>query len=186
MKDLSYLHLGANQLMGKILASLGNISKLSFLVLGYNQLSAPVPPTLGNNVALNVLHLGFNNLEGNLDFLPDLSRCRQLQILIIGKNNIIGVLPSHVGNLSSQLFTFILGYNKLIGGLPISISNMSSLLDEVEDTDKAILGSPSAASNCALIVPRSRHDMGSGSGTTWPALAQMNCNSWSLLMRVIL
>jgi hypothetical protein len=72
------------------------------------------------------------------------------------------------------------------GGMPRSGGSPSKKIDEVEDTDKAILGSPLAASNCALTVPRSRRDMGGGFGTTWPALTRTNYNSWSLLMPVIL
>jgi hypothetical protein len=72
------------------------------------------------------------------------------------------------------------------GGMPRSGGSPSKKIDEVEDTDKAILRSPSAASNCALTVPRSRHDMGGGSGMSWPALTRMNYKSWSLLIRMIL
>ncbi|XP_071674549.1 uncharacterized protein [Lolium perenne] len=127
MSELSHMYLGTNQLTGKIPASLGNLSKLSYLALQYNQMSGQVPTTLGNNEALYWLDLRVNNLEGNLDFLSALSKCRHLQILGLEANYFTGVLPSHLGNLSSQLITFAVGYNNLIGGVPAAISNISSL-----------------------------------------------------------
>jgi Leucine-rich repeat (LRR) protein len=95
--------------------------------LQHNQLSGKVPTTLGHNTALYKLDLSGNNFVGNLDFLSDLSKCTQLQNLILQDNSFTGILPSNVGNLSSQLITFIVGYNKLTGGLPVAISNVTSL-----------------------------------------------------------
>ncbi|CAM0943863.1 unnamed protein product [Alopecurus aequalis] len=127
MQELSILYLGGNQLIGEIPASLGNVSKLFDLYLRENQLSGQVPTTLGENTALYKLDLSQNNLVGNLDFLSSLSKCRQLQNLILEVNSFTGLLPSSVGNLTSRLVTFLVGYNKLIGGLPVEISNLSNL-----------------------------------------------------------
>jgi hypothetical protein len=68
-----------------------------------------------------------NNLTGNLDFLLALSKCRQLQILDVGSNSFTGVLPSYVGNLSTQLTMFLADNNMLIDGLPLAISNLSNI-----------------------------------------------------------
>ncbi|KAJ1254237.1 hypothetical protein BS78_K100800 [Paspalum vaginatum] len=127
LQKLSYLHLGSNQLTGPIPASFGNLSRVSFLDLQDNQLYSSVPATLGNMQALNTLSLILNNLEGNLDFLSSLSKCRQLEVLDISFNSFSGLIPDHVGNLSSQLFWFIAGQNNLTGGLPSTLSNLSSL-----------------------------------------------------------
>ncbi|XP_044946035.1 probable LRR receptor-like serine/threonine-protein kinase At3g47570 [Hordeum vulgare subsp. vulgare] len=127
MHELSYMYLGGNQLTGKIPPSLGNLSNLYFLALGSNQLSGQVPTTIGKNSALNTLDLSNNNLDGNLDFLSSLSKCRELQILVIQSNYFTGILHGHMGNLSSQLITFAAGYNKLTGGIPTSISNITNL-----------------------------------------------------------
>ncbi|VAH69198.1 unnamed protein product [Triticum turgidum subsp. durum] len=127
MHELSYMYLGGNKLTGKIPASLGNLSNLYFLSLGSNQLSGQVPTTIGENSALNTLDLTNNNLEGNIDFLSTLSKCRELQLLMIQSNYFTGVLHGHVGNLSSQLITFTTGDNKLTGGIPTTISNLTNL-----------------------------------------------------------
>ncbi|CAM0878315.1 unnamed protein product [Alopecurus aequalis] len=127
LSELTYLYLGGNQLTGHIPVSLGNLSKLYFLSLTPNQLSGQVPTTIGENRALTFLDLSGNNLEGNLDFLSTLSKCRKLQYLGLQSNSFVGILPSSVGNLSTQLVYFTAGYNKLIGGIPVAISNLSSL-----------------------------------------------------------
>uniref|UniRef100_A0ACD5ZJ34 Uncharacterized protein n=1 Tax=Avena sativa TaxID=4498 RepID=A0ACD5ZJ34_AVESA len=127
MQEMSYLYLGANQLTGEIPSFLGNLSKLSFLSLWEYQFSGQVPRTLGKNTALNWLDLSYNNLVGNLDFLSDLSNCRQLQTLNLEANSFTGLIPSTVGNLTSRLVIFGVGYNKLTGGLPVQISNISNL-----------------------------------------------------------
>ncbi|KAF7069366.1 hypothetical protein CFC21_075007 [Triticum aestivum] len=127
MHELSYMYLGGNQLTGKIPASFGNLSNLYFLSLESNQLSSLVPTTIGENSALVTLDLSGNNLEGNIDFLSALSKCRELQLLVIQSNYFTGVLHGHVGNLSSQLITFTAGYNKLTGGIPTTISNLTNL-----------------------------------------------------------
>ncbi|PNT63060.1 hypothetical protein BRADI_4g10987v3 [Brachypodium distachyon] len=127
MQELSFLHLGGNQLVGTIPSSLGNLSRLSYLYLQANQLSGSVPATLGNIAPLIRLLLYENNLEGNTDFLSTLSNCRQLQLLSIQANSFTGSLHHHVGNLSAQLMTFDASRNMLTGGLPATISNLSRL-----------------------------------------------------------
>ncbi|XP_051230158.1 uncharacterized protein [Lolium perenne] len=127
MQELTYLYLGGNQLTGEVPASLGNFSKLTYLSLRENQLSGQVPTTLADNTLLYKLDLSQNNFVGNLDFLSELSKCRQLKQLILEGNSFTGLLPSSVGNLTSGLVTFFAGFNKLIGGLPGAISNISDL-----------------------------------------------------------
>jgi hypothetical protein len=102
-------------------------------------LSGQVPPTLGENTALYTLDLSHNNLVGNLDFFSDLSKCRQLQELVLQVNSFTGSVPSSVGNLTS-LVNVILGYNKLTGGLPVEISNISNL--ELIDLSNNLLTKP--------------------------------------------
>ncbi|CAL4982533.1 unnamed protein product [Urochloa decumbens] len=131
LRDLTHLGLGSNKLSGPIQTSLQNLSKLSFLSLGANQLSGSVPARFGNYFpAMNRLYLSLNNLDGNLDFLSSLSNCRQLQVLDIWHNNFTGIIPDHVGNLSTKLFWFTAGHNMLtamqnLGRLDVSANYMS-------------------------------------------------------------
>ncbi|KAF7060935.1 hypothetical protein CFC21_067675 [Triticum aestivum] len=140
MQKLSYLHVGYNQFTGNIPDSLWNLSVLSYLNLGTNQLSGQGPSTLEYNADLNVLDLSDNNLDGNLDFLLDLSKCRQLQGIDVQENSFTGILPDLVGNITSRLAIFSAGYNKLTGGLPVAISNISSL--EVIDLSNNLFTEP--------------------------------------------
>lgn len=107
MKKLSYLHLGANQLTGTIQASLGNLSELSLLALETNNLSMSVPPTRGNIAALEKFRVQNNKLDGNMEFLSSLSNCRNLQVINVRSNSLIGSLSDNVGNLTSRLINFI-------------------------------------------------------------------------------
>ncbi|XP_066336126.1 putative receptor-like protein kinase At3g47110 [Miscanthus floridulus] len=124
---LTGLYLGTNQLTGLIPSFLGNFSELSKLCLYRNNFSGSVPPTLGNIPALYKLELHSNNLDGNLNFLSSLSNCRNLQVVALSNNSLVGGLPDHIGNLSTELHWFNVGDNKLNGRLPPSLSNLSHL-----------------------------------------------------------
>jgi hypothetical protein len=56
---------------------------------------------------------------------------------------------------------------------------------EAGASKKAVDGADDAG-NSTLALSRSGHDLGGGTGTTWPTPTRTNYNSWSLLMKVIL
>ncbi|WVZ50633.1 hypothetical protein U9M48_001871 [Paspalum notatum var. saurae] len=118
---------GIPALTGPIPSFLGNFSELSLLNVGANLFSGSAPPALGNIPVLNVLDLSANMLEGNLNFMSSLSNCRKLQGLSLADNYFTGVLPYHIGNLSTELIAFDTSYNTLTGGLPATLSNLSNL-----------------------------------------------------------
>ncbi|KAK4835318.1 hypothetical protein QYF36_008247 [Acer negundo] len=64
--DLRIIHLSHNDLVGKIPAAFGSLSKLASLFLMYNNLHGTIPPSLGNLSLLKTLSLGTNNLEGTI------------------------------------------------------------------------------------------------------------------------
>lgn len=102
LPQLFYLHLAVNQLIGTILATLGNLSYLSYLDLQINPLSGSVPAALGSTLDLSMLVLSGDNLEGNIaDMLSTLSTCRQLQMIVLEVNFFTGRLPNHFINLSA-------------------------------------------------------------------------------------
>ncbi|KAG8374369.1 hypothetical protein BUALT_Bualt11G0124700 [Buddleja alternifolia] len=125
--NLEELQLGDNRLMGVIPNYITNASKLTHLGMYQNSFSGPVP-NFGNLRLLKRLRFWQNNLTGDLRFLSSLTHCRYLQILQISRNQLNGVLPASIGNLSTFLKDFRAVECKITGAIPPEIGNMSSLL----------------------------------------------------------
>lgn len=124
---LSDLLIARNQLRGPIPASLGNLSALSRLDLSTNLLDGSVPATVGSMNSLTYFVIFENSLQGDLKFLSALSNCRKLSVLEIDSNYFTGNLPDYVGNLSSTLQAFIARRNNISGVLPSTVWNLTSL-----------------------------------------------------------
>ncbi|XP_059451248.1 probable LRR receptor-like serine/threonine-protein kinase At3g47570 [Corylus avellana] len=122
---------GVNSFTGPIPVSLSNASRLKELKFSYNDLTGTVPQNLASLqglVKLNFFHnrLG-NGKVGDLNFLDFLANCTSLKVLRLGYNQLGGVLPSSIANLSSQLNLLTLGGNIIHGGIPIGIGNLVNL-----------------------------------------------------------
>nr|XP_010939782.2 probable LRR receptor-like serine/threonine-protein kinase At3g47570 [Elaeis guineensis] len=130
LQSVQWLVLGTNSLTGPIPASLWNASTIEELDLSINSLTGPVPIELGRNMPfLTSLHLGGNYLSGGLDFITSLSNCRVLENLHVEFNELDGVLPASVANLSSNLLKFTAYNNHIIGQIPAGLANLSSLVE---------------------------------------------------------
>lgn len=127
--DLQWLYLGSNRLEGHIPDSLGNASNLVRVDLSTNHFTGQIPSYLGKLSVLNYLNLKSNKLEEkdsqSWEFLSALSNC-PLQTLSLYDNQLHGVLPNSVGNLS-RLQQLNLGKNNLFGTIPPSIGNLRYL-----------------------------------------------------------
>eukprot|EP00762_Andalucia_godoyi_P003573 ANDGO_04360.mRNA.1 MDIS1-interacting receptor like kinase 2 len=139
------LDLSANQLIGSIPPSLGNLShlqfldlfsnqltgsipslglQLQFLILSSNRLEGSIPESLGNLVLLQYLDLDSNELSGTI---PDsLGRLTELVYLDLDSNNLDGSIPPSLGNLRKlqQLYLFS---NQLTGPIPDTFGNLTQL-----------------------------------------------------------
>ena len=84
---------------------------------------------LGN---LSLLNLESNQLQtdgtNSWEFLSSLTNCSQLQTLYLSANNLSGVLPSSVANLSTQLRELRMGLNQISGSIPPGIENLVGLV----------------------------------------------------------
>ncbi|EHA8590704.1 receptor kinase-like protein Xa21 [Cocos nucifera] len=129
LHSLQWLSLENNSVTGPIRASLLNASMISVMDLSFNSLTGPVPVELGRTMPLlTSLYLGGNRLSGGLDFITSLSNCRTLENLHVEHNELDGVLPASIANLSSNLLKFTAHRNHIIGQIPAGFGNLSSLL----------------------------------------------------------
>ncbi|MED6161459.1 hypothetical protein PIB30_060895 [Stylosanthes scabra] len=143
MIQLTMLELGENGLVGNIPPTLGNLSSIVTLSLAENHLQGdithdlgsfrgPIPPTWGRSKDLHFFGINNNSLIGSgtardLDFLSSLINCTNLAMLILQGNNLGGVLPDLIGNLSINLYALDMSNNKISGRLPQGIGNLFGL-----------------------------------------------------------
>ncbi|KAL3719941.1 hypothetical protein ACJRO7_004862 [Eucalyptus globulus] len=145
------IDLSANQLRGNIPEEFGRLFRLKRLNLSYNELGGEIPRNLSSCEGMQVLYLLSNQLSGRIpDELQYLVE-RELIKFVVAKNNLIGEIPSWLGNGSSlaslqlqennlrgripaelgsisRLEILHLGLNNLIGHIPSSIYNLTSLI----------------------------------------------------------
>lgn len=131
--NLIQLFMPANRFEGRIPPSLGNISGLQMIDLSSNNLTGEIPSSFGNLPNLTYVYLSKNMLEASesrqsWEFLHALGNCKNLQKLSLESNQLQGVIPNSVGNLSINLDTLSLGSNNLSGIVPPSIGNLTGLI----------------------------------------------------------
>ncbi|KAI4980550.1 hypothetical protein ZWY2020_021035, partial [Hordeum vulgare] len=130
LPNLQFLFLGENRLEGHIPDSLGNASFLERIDLKSNSFTGQIPSYLGKLHNLKILKLGQNKLEArdnqSWDFLDSLSQC-PLEIFSLYGNQLHGLLPNSIGNLSITLQRLNLGQNNLFGTVPPTIGNYFNL-----------------------------------------------------------
>ncbi|KAH0990015.1 hypothetical protein GBA52_001498 [Prunus armeniaca] len=131
LPNLLYFRTCINQFTGKIPASLHNISGIRSIRLANNLFEGSVPPGLGNLQFLEMYNIGFNQIlsygDDGLSFLTSLTNNTRLQFLGIDDNNLEGVIPESIGNLSGVIEKLYMGGNHIYGHIPSSIGHLSSL-----------------------------------------------------------
>ncbi|PHT97528.1 hypothetical protein BC332_33552 [Capsicum chinense] len=134
LKKLNYLGLSDNQLSGPIPSELGNLIKLNNLGLFTNQLSGSIPILhMSRNILkgkilqclLQYLLMSHNNLSGELP--SSICNLTSLQILDLGRNNLIGAIQQCFGNMTCHLEVLDMQHNNLSGTLPTTFSIGSAL-----------------------------------------------------------
>ncbi|KAJ6824765.1 pentatricopeptide repeat-containing protein, mitochondrial [Iris pallida] len=128
---LNYLAVNSNKMHGSIPMSLSNASLLSRIQLHKNNFNGRIPPNLGSLRHLRFLILSRNHLEAreplDWNFLTSLSNCTLLKVLQLDRNNIGGLLPKSIANISSSLKWLTMGDNSIEGSIPPEIENLVSL-----------------------------------------------------------
>lgn len=134
LRELRFLLLWSNKLVGSIPLGLSNSSNLKWLDLESNSLTGELPTEIVNKMPeLQFLYLSYNHFkshEGNTNLRPffaSLANCSDLQELELAGNNLGGQIPSIIGDLSSNLVQIHLDENLIHGSIPAEISNLVNL-----------------------------------------------------------
>ncbi|KAM0023117.1 putative protein kinase RLK-Pelle-LRR-XII-1 family [Helianthus debilis subsp. tardiflorus] len=131
MPRLVVLSLADNRLTGSLPSSVLSAPQLTVLDVARNNLSGKVMISPRNACSFDILSLSFNSFgTGEADemkFIDDLSICKELGVLDLGNNQLRGVVPESIGNLSTTLYFLSAASNYLSGGLPSSVGNLSGL-----------------------------------------------------------
>ncbi|KAJ1425371.1 Serine/threonine-protein kinase, active site [Sesbania bispinosa] len=135
LKNLEQLHLQANNLSGEIPSSLFNASMLLELVLANNTFTRVIPDSIGNLRNLQLLYLIGNKLTSDpsspeISFLSSLTKCRQLEKILISMNPLNGTLPNSIGTCQTLFKHLMFGVvmSSFGGSLPNEISGMNAVI----------------------------------------------------------
>lgn len=134
LKELRFLLLWSNRLIGRVPPALSNSSNLEWLDLESNMLSGELPSHIISKMPqLQFLYLSYNDFvshDGNTNLEPFFSalvNSSNLQELELAGNNLGGEIPSIIGNLSNNLVQIHLDQNLIYGSIPAQISNLINL-----------------------------------------------------------
>ena len=132
LPNLQLFTVAINNLSGTLPESLSNVSKLERFEVSMNHFSGKVSIDFQNAKNLSWLNMEMNNLgsggAGDLDFITTLTNCSRLQRLAIDDNQIGGLLPNSITNLSTTLALLYLGRNQITGTIPSGITNLVNLI----------------------------------------------------------
>ncbi|CAN8270814.1 unnamed protein product [Cochlearia groenlandica] len=149
LSQLSYMNISYNSFQGNLPFSLDNMTDIAYLDLSHNNFEGEIPKGLFKNCySMEHLRLSHNKLSGEifpekevvffslLEMLMDNNqftgkigqglRLKSLSVLDISNNNLSGVIPSWIDELSS-LSALMLSNNSLEGKIPSSLFNISTL-----------------------------------------------------------
>ncbi|CAL5359493.1 unnamed protein product [Camellia sinensis] len=131
LSKLERIFMGYNQLSGTIPASLVNASGFIDIDLAENAFTGGIPQNLGELQQLELLNFGGNLLGAkktdDWHFLTSLTNCTNLRLLILYRNQLGGVLPTLIANISTKLIGLRLQQNYISGSIPLAIGNLVNL-----------------------------------------------------------
>ncbi|XP_040997714.1 putative leucine-rich repeat receptor-like serine/threonine-protein kinase At2g24130 [Juglans microcarpa x Juglans regia] len=134
LKELRFLLLWSNHLVGSVPQALSNSTKLQWLDLESNLLSGELPSDIVREMpSLEIFYLSYNAFvshDGNTNlepFFASLVNSSNLQELELAGNNLGGEIPYIIGDLSTSLVQIHLDTNLLYGSIPPHISNLVNL-----------------------------------------------------------
>ncbi|XP_062162111.1 probable LRR receptor-like serine/threonine-protein kinase At3g47570 [Alnus glutinosa] len=115
---------------GSIPSSISNASNLERLIFNDNKFTGNMPSFEKLHrlkfFSITSNHLGSGGAD-DLSFLCSLTNATSLELLAINANNFGGLLPECISNLSSTLGTLEVGDNNIVGTIPSGIGNLVNL-----------------------------------------------------------
>uniref|UniRef100_A0A0D9VIP8 non-specific serine/threonine protein kinase n=1 Tax=Leersia perrieri TaxID=77586 RepID=A0A0D9VIP8_9ORYZ len=115
-----------NMFHGYLPSSLVNASYLSRFEVALNHFSGVISPELGGASGIWFSVNAFEANDSNdWEFMTALTNCSQLKILELEQNNLSGIIPDVISNLSLTVLT--LATNKIVGHMPKEIGNLVNL-----------------------------------------------------------
>ncbi|RDY08822.1 putative LRR receptor-like serine/threonine-protein kinase, partial [Mucuna pruriens] len=158
LANLSSLDMSANSLSGAIPPGIGTLSRLQYLNLSNNDL-ASLPAQLGAIASLVDLDLSDNSFAGG-GLPPDLTRLRNLRLVMLANSMLTGVLPGRLFAGSLQLQFLVLRGNNFSGSLPVELWSLPrlSFLDVSANNFSGLLPNSSSAANSTVAVLNISHN----------------------------
>ncbi|XP_019157720.1 PREDICTED: leucine-rich repeat receptor protein kinase EMS1-like [Ipomoea nil] len=126
--QLKVINMGNNQLIGSIPNSIGLLDKLKSLDMHKNMLFGPIPPLLQNCTLLLKIDLGENGFTGKIPRWLG-TKLLDLTIFRLRSNKFYGELPLEFCHLKS-LRILDLSNNNLSGVIPWCLKNLTAMINE--------------------------------------------------------
>ncbi|XP_010520745.1 PREDICTED: putative receptor-like protein kinase At3g47110 [Tarenaya hassleriana] len=132
LPNLLVFNMCFNKFSGRIPASLHNLTNIKVIRMAHNLLQGSIPPGLGRLPFLEMYNVGFNKIvwagdNGLEDFIVSLTNSTRLNFLAFDGNDLDGVLPESIGNLSKDLSKLYMGGNRISGKIPASMAHLTGL-----------------------------------------------------------
>ncbi|GMY12462.1 receptor kinase-like protein Xa21 [Fagus crenata] len=151
LPHLQWFKIDGNQFTGSLPISLANASELRRLEVELNNFTGKISVNFGGLQRLEWLFIWENNLGSGdadeMDFFQSLVNCSSLQILDLSVNQFKGMMPTILGNLSTQLTGFSIDENLIFGEIPSGIVNLVNLTTLIMSGNKFTGAIPSDIGN---------------------------------------
>jgi Leucine-rich repeat (LRR) protein len=148
-QKLTKLLLADSLFTGTIPLDIGQLPNLQYLDLSNNRFDGKIPQSLGNITQLSNLSLSNNFLDGSIP--ASLGNLTKLTSLDLSGNSLKGKIPQDILSIPSLTVLLNLSNNLLSGLIPTQIGNLNSLVTIDLSMNKLYGEIPGAFSSCVQL-----------------------------------